>query len=93
LIFICFGFFVFYEGFVSGYSVVVFGGSSVSFLPAPGNRHANWGTMTGVGDIGFSQSSTINDIRGHHLLIGVNRLNPSYTDPRAYGLQLRCLSE
>ncbi|WP_300729365.1 hypothetical protein [uncultured Rikenella sp.] len=49
--------------------------------------------MTGVGDIGFSQSSTINDIRGHHLLIGVNRLNPSYTDPRAYGLQLRCLSE
>ena len=60
---------------------------------APGNRHANWGTMTGVGDIGFSQSATINDIRGFHLLIGINRLNPSYADPRAYGLQLRCLSE
>ncbi len=61
--------------------------------PAPGNRHVHTGTMTGVGDIGFSQSSTIYDIRGHHLLIGVNRLYPSYTDPRAYGLQLRCLSE
>ncbi|WP_304707475.1 hypothetical protein [uncultured Rikenella sp.] len=49
--------------------------------------------MTGVGDIGFSQSAMINDIRGLHLLIGVNRLYPSYADPRAYGLQLRCLSE
>ncbi|WP_300730577.1 hypothetical protein [uncultured Rikenella sp.] len=49
--------------------------------------------MTGVGDIGFSQSAMINDIRGSHLLIGVNRLYPSYADPRAYGLPLRCLSE
>ncbi len=49
--------------------------------------------MTGVGDIGFSQSATINDIRGFHLLIGINRLNPSCSDYRGYGFQLRCLSE
>ena len=93
LVFICFGFFVFYEGFVSGYSVVVFGGSSVSFLPAPGFRSTTSGDPVSVGCSGYHWATSVQAVSSNHLAFEPAMLSPSYTNHRAHGLQLRCLSE
>ncbi|WP_300400881.1 hypothetical protein [uncultured Rikenella sp.] len=93
MVFICFGFFVFYEGFVSGYSVVVFGGSSVSFLPAPGFRDALSGGVGGSANHGYSWSCSTDKINCVYLHFYTLDLSPTNAYYRAHGFQLRCLSE
>ncbi|WP_300646557.1 hypothetical protein [uncultured Rikenella sp.] len=45
------------------------------------------------GQYGFVWSSTVYGISAYFLDFGPQVLNPCHTDDRAYGLQLRCLSE
>ena len=61
--------------------------------PAPGARDRINGVMTNVGNTGFSWSSTVNSFNGVYLSLSVTDLNPSYSNHRALGFQLRCLSE
>ncbi|WP_297627858.1 hypothetical protein [uncultured Rikenella sp.] len=49
--------------------------------------------MTGISNDGFSWSSATNDINGLELKFYSRMLNISYSDHRAHGFQLRCLSE
>ena len=64
---------------------------------APGFRDAGYfnapGRLSGVGYGGFSWSSATGGIYGLDLNFSSQRLYTSYSDSRAYGLQLRCLSE
>ena len=62
-------------------------------LAAPGFRERADGGLSYVGSHGFSYSSFVNGINGVYLDFYVTYLNPSYASSRAYGLQLRCLSE
>ncbi|WP_300646482.1 hypothetical protein [uncultured Rikenella sp.] len=47
----------------------------------------------GVGNNGFGYSSSVSGSNGVYLGFSVTTLFPSSADSRAYGLQLRCLSE
>ena len=64
---------------------------------APGYRGA--GEKSSLGDLvsvaggGFNWSSAASGIYGSYLLSYVSNLNPSNSNARAYGFQLRCLSE
>ncbi len=50
--------------------------------------------MNGVGNNGYSWSASTRGIYGQDLLFKVTWLYPSFAnDSRAYGFQLRCLSE
>ncbi|WP_294601039.1 hypothetical protein [uncultured Rikenella sp.] len=61
--------------------------------PAPGYRHRDTGAL-GSGDSGgYNWSSTVSGINGVHLHFGVAWLVPSNANDRAFGFQLRCLSE
>ncbi|WP_294600559.1 hypothetical protein [uncultured Rikenella sp.] len=51
------------------------------------------GALMGVGSFGYSLSSQVNAINGVWLEFRPTLLEPSFTFSRAYGLQLRCLSE
>ncbi len=66
-------------------------------VPAPGYRHRDTGAQNGIGNYGFSWSSTSYDsgdhYRGMDLDFNATGLNPNYAAYRAYGNQLRCLSE
>ncbi|WP_294600755.1 hypothetical protein [uncultured Rikenella sp.] len=61
--------------------------------PAPGYRIASTGTLDGFGYSGYNWSSTTSGTFGIFLDIYPNGFNASSTDTRAYGRQLRCLSE
>ena len=61
--------------------------------PAPGFRSLASGGLSYVGNGGFSYSSSVSGSNGVYLDFYVTGLNPSYAYLRAYGLQLRCLSE
>ena len=65
---------------------------------APGYRDSGeqnrFGDMNGVGNNGYSWSAATRGIYGQDLLFKVTWLYPSFAnDSRAYGFQLRCLSE
>ena len=62
-------------------------------LPAPGYRACGAGTQSSVGNEGNSWSSTVGDINGIYLRFITDSVQPSYSLNRAYGFQLRCLSE
>ncbi|WP_299456714.1 hypothetical protein [uncultured Rikenella sp.] len=62
-------------------------------IPAPGHRDAGSGDPVGVGRNGFSYSSSVSSSNGMYLNFSVTHLYPSSANSRAYGLQLRCLSE
>ncbi len=63
------------------------------FPPAPGFRSNASGALSSVGTDGFSYSSSVSGSNGVCLHFGVTYLNPSHASSRAYGFQLRCLSE
>ncbi|WP_294599280.1 hypothetical protein [uncultured Rikenella sp.] len=63
------------------------------YCPAPGFRRRDTGALGHVGSYGYSWSSTVSSINGMHLDFGVTWLDPSHANTRAYGFQLRCLSE
>ncbi|WP_300828805.1 hypothetical protein [uncultured Rikenella sp.] len=65
---------------------------------APGFRNAGnetgWeGITRRIGRDGFSYSSSVSGSNGVYLNFYVTNLNPSNSNYRAYGFQLRCLSE
>ncbi|WP_294599792.1 hypothetical protein [uncultured Rikenella sp.] len=61
--------------------------------PAPGYRGAGSGVSDGVGNYGYSWSSAVSGTYGVFLYFYTQYLSPSYAHTRAYGRQLRCLSE
>ncbi|WP_297832485.1 hypothetical protein [uncultured Rikenella sp.] len=62
--------------------------------PAPGYRHRDTGFQGNIGYCGSSRSSsTANGTDDARLDFSVAWLYPGYASGRAYGLQLRCLSE
>ncbi|WP_300727926.1 hypothetical protein [uncultured Rikenella sp.] len=61
--------------------------------PAPGFRGSASGALSYVGDYGYSWASTASGISGMYLHFYATELSPSHSANRAYGLQLRCLSE
>ena len=61
--------------------------------PAPGFRERANGGLNNVGNNGFSYSSSVSGSNGVYLNFNVTNLNPSNANSRAYGLQLRCLSD
>ena len=72
------------------------GGEAASKTPsgrAPGYRPRSTGELWAVGNNGYSWSSTISSIQGMYLALECGMLDPVHIDSRAYGLQLRCLSE
>ena len=60
---------------------------------APGFRSLASGGLSYVGNGGFSYSSSVSGSNGVYLNFYVTYLYPSHAFSRAYGLQLRCLSE
>ena len=60
---------------------------------APGYRERTNGALSSIGYYGYSWASTVNDIHSMYLGLSVTWLNTSYSNSRAYGFQLRCLSE
>ena len=64
---------------------------------APGFRDSGLygllGALTRVSNSGYSWSSSFSGTSGVFLYFFAQSLNPSGSDRRAYGLQLRCLSE
>ncbi|WP_300828924.1 hypothetical protein [uncultured Rikenella sp.] len=60
---------------------------------APGFRDRDTGALLAVGNDGYSWSSATSGISGLDLSFSVVWLPPSFAHYRAYGLQLRCLSE
>ncbi|WP_299457443.1 hypothetical protein [uncultured Rikenella sp.] len=62
-------------------------------LPAPGFRLKNSGELCVVGNNGYSWSSAVSGTDGVNMGFHVTVLYSSLSDNRAYGFQLRCLSE
>ncbi|WP_294600804.1 hypothetical protein [uncultured Rikenella sp.] len=66
-------------------------------LAAPGFRDAGnrgrAGEPVGAGYYGYCWSSAVSGIRGVYLDFYTQSLDPVHASNRAYGLQLRCLSE
>ncbi len=60
---------------------------------APGFRYYPSGVLNGVGNHGYSWSAASSGIRGLELYFRSQYLDPSLSDYRAHGFQLRCLSE
>ncbi|WP_294594346.1 hypothetical protein [uncultured Rikenella sp.] len=60
---------------------------------APGYRWPISGVPGGVGNDGFSYSSSVSGILGMTMSFYVTSFTPSYSFNRAAGRQLRCLSE
>ena len=58
---------------------------------APGYRHRDTGALTNVGNNGYSWSSSVSSTNGRNLKFNSPWLNPSNTNNRAFGLQVRCL--
>ncbi|WP_294599307.1 hypothetical protein [uncultured Rikenella sp.] len=62
-------------------------------VPAPGRRNAFSGDPVDVGNHGYNWSSDTGGIGSVDLYFSTKHLNPQDGPSRAYGLQLRCLSE
>ncbi|WP_299456647.1 hypothetical protein [uncultured Rikenella sp.] len=62
-------------------------------IPAPGFREKSNGELVSIDNGGFSYSSSVGGNHGMSLNFSVTYLYPSSSDYRAYGFQLRCLSE
>ncbi|WP_294596542.1 hypothetical protein [uncultured Rikenella sp.] len=60
---------------------------------APGFHRRDTGALGNVGHSGCNWSSTVSSTYGMGLSFDVTWLDPSYANSRAYGFQLRCLSE
>ncbi|WP_300851151.1 hypothetical protein [uncultured Rikenella sp.] len=63
------------------------------YRPAPGYRHRDTGALWNVGNSGYSWGSTFDGNNGMHLSFRVTWLHSNDSYHRAYGFQLRCLSE
>lgn len=61
--------------------------------PAPGYRERASGALGGVGNYGYSWSSTVSGTYGMYLWFYSAGLYPSNTGGRACGFQVRCLQE
>ncbi len=61
--------------------------------PAPGVRHRDTGEPMGVGNDGYSSSSSVNGTNGLYLGFFTQNLYSSRAYSCAHGIQLRCLSE
>ena len=68
-------------------------GTPLAWYPAPGYHDGGGGALYYVGNHGFSWSSRVSGTYGMHLVFNVTELYPSSAGYRAYGFQLRCLSE
>ncbi|WP_297830103.1 hypothetical protein [uncultured Rikenella sp.] len=68
-------------------------GTPLAWYPAPGYRRRDTGALSTVGGNGYSWSSAVGGTNGMYLFFSVTYLNPSSATSRAYGYQLRCLSE
>ncbi|WP_297626010.1 hypothetical protein [uncultured Rikenella sp.] len=62
-------------------------------MAAPGYRHNLAGSLLSIGEQGYSWSSSASDTNGLNLGFGGTWFRFSSSDGRAYGFQLRCLSE
>ncbi|WP_294592130.1 hypothetical protein [uncultured Rikenella sp.] len=62
-------------------------------IAAPGYRSAQSGAPTESCRNGYSYSSSFHRDQGRFLFFGTRELDPSNPNYRAYGFQLRCLSE
>ncbi|WP_294599620.1 hypothetical protein [uncultured Rikenella sp.] len=62
-------------------------------IAAPGYRGSDAGDPVYIGHYGLSWSATTGNIYALDLNFGVTYLDPSSSNGRACGLQLRCLSE
>ncbi|MDE5944825.1 MAG: hypothetical protein K2G93_04480 [Rikenella sp.] len=61
--------------------------------PAPGCRHAYYGTLYSVGHYGFSWTSSFAGTNVNNLYFIYSGINPNYARSRANGHPLRCLQE
>ncbi len=61
--------------------------------PAPGYRHAFYGTLWSVGYSGYSWSSTVSGSNVRFLDFGFYGVYPQHSNYRAHGFPLRCLQE
>ena len=61
--------------------------------PAPGYRHAFYGTLWNVGDIGYSWMCALAGDFSRFLDFNYVGINPNSHSYRANGLQLRCLQK
>ncbi len=79
------------------YKVTSGAGTPLAWYPAPGFRdvgtNGRLGDLVGVGNNGFSYSSSVSGSYGVYLGFRVTNLYPSLASSRGYGFQLRCLSE
>ncbi len=73
----------------------MFSPASLAFYryPAPGFRHQGTGALDSAGEHGASRSASHNSTSTLYLAFRPYLLYPSNTAGRAYGFQLRCLSE
>ena len=68
--------------------------SRAAFYPAPGFRHAYYGTVYAVGYYGYCWASSISaGTYAFHLGFHFGGVVPNYSSYNADGLQLRCLQE
>ena len=61
--------------------------------PAPGYRHAFYGTLWSVGYSGYSWSSTVSGSNVRFLDFGFYGVYPQHSNYRAHGFPLRCLQK
>ncbi len=61
--------------------------------PAPGFRGRSEGAIGVAGNSGYCWASTIREIYGMYLHFSMVEFTDSGANSRAYGRQLRCLSE
>ncbi|MDE6499481.1 MAG: hypothetical protein K2K83_02085 [Rikenella sp.] len=64
-----------------------------AFYPAPGYRHANFGTLYTVGGYGCIWTSFVSGSVGYFLDFDDKWINPNNGNYHAFGFQLRCLQE
>lgn len=65
----------------------------ISWYPSTGYIGQASGVLTNSGNLGFSWSSTTNDIHALDLNFGIGRFNHSKPDSRACGMPARCIQE
>ncbi|MDE5944234.1 MAG: hypothetical protein K2G93_01445 [Rikenella sp.] len=63
------------------------------FYPAPGVRHASYGTLYSVGSVGYSWASSCTETAADNLYFNADGIAPNTTTSRANGRQPRCLQE
>ena len=68
-------------------------GLSEAGMPAPGYLPRDTGAASYLGHGGYSWSSSVNGANSMHLNFYTQSLLSNHASHRAYGFQLRCLSE